>query len=63
VTAGEPILARVFLNPKTNDVTEVTGTASDRGIKGADDSTTIVGDLSSEATSEAVAGAARRLTP
>lgn len=63
VTAGEPILARVFLNPKTNDVTEVTGTASDRGIKGADDSTTIVGDLSSEATSEAVAGASRRLTP
>ncbi|HZA59157.1 MAG TPA: zinc ribbon domain-containing protein [Solirubrobacterales bacterium] len=63
ITAGEPILARVFLDPKANDVTEVTGTAGDRGIKGADDSTVIVGDLSSEATSEALAGAARRRIP
>jgi hypothetical protein len=61
VSSAEPIVAAVKLTPTTNKVTEVTGTANDRGIKGAGDTTQAQGDLGSEAASAGQARTARRV--
>lgn len=59
LAAGDPILARVTIDPAAGKVTEVTGTAGNRGIKGADDPEDAQGALVKAAAEAAARDRAR----